>query len=260
MNRIGMIVTDLDRTLLRDDKIISEYSKAILKKCHEIGIVIAFATARPKRATNHLLKDIPISYVIANNGATVVSDDKCIKSIPIPNSIVHKLVSELISIDSITGMTVEVGEFLYTNYNNHQNWSRGADWNPVITDFSVPVKEEVTKISVECQNHNLLTQILSDYPELYLLPNSGENWCQIMDCHSSKMNAITFLSEQTGIMLENIIAFGDDYNDIEMLQQCGIGVAVKNAVIDAKQVANTICDSNNNDGVAKYLDQYLLTF
>jgi hydroxymethylpyrimidine pyrophosphatase-like HAD family hydrolase len=61
------------------------------------------------------------------------------------------------------------------------------------------------------------------------------------------------------ITLVETAAFGDDYNDKEMLRDCGVGIAVANAIEEVKAVADYICDSNENDGVAKWLDERILT-
>ena len=61
-----------------------------------------------------------------------------------------------------------------------------------------------------------------------------------------------------GITLEDVIAFGDDYNDIEMIKHCGLGIAMGNAIPQVKKVANAITVSNDADGVAKYIEEYIL--
>jgi HAD superfamily hydrolase (TIGR01484 family) len=68
---VKMIVTDLDGTLLRRDKKISDFSASILNRCVERGIRLVFATARPKRAINHFLKNIPVNTFILHNGAVI---------------------------------------------------------------------------------------------------------------------------------------------------------------------------------------------
>ncbi len=258
MNNIKMIVTDLDRTLLRSDKSLSQYTKSVLHKCHQDGILIVFATARPERATRQLKMDNILSCVIANNGATITHKNECIKNIPIPEDIKHKLIKQFVGNKSITAITVEVGDFLYTNDKEHKNWSLSADWNAVYTDLYTPIKEESCKISVECKNTDIILEILREHPEVYLLPNNGENWYQIMHRDSSKFNAVSFISNLANIPIENIIAFGDDYNDVEMIEKCGIGVAVNNAVEEARRAADFICEDSDNDGLAKYLEQHVL--
>lgn len=258
MGNIKMIVTDLDRTLLRYNKSLSEYTKSVFTRCHQKGTLIVFATARPERATKQLQMDKLLSYVIANNGATITSDGKCLQNILIPDDTKYSLIARFINDNDITSITVEADDFLYTNDKDHKNWSLDADWNTVLTDFHTPIKEKTPKISVECKNAQIVQRITCDYPEVHLLPNSGESWHQIVHNNSSKFNAITFISELTGIALEDSIAFGDDYNDVEMIQKCGVGVAVDNAIMEAKQVADFICEANDNDGVAKYLERYVL--
>ena len=58
--------------------------------------------------------------------------------------------------------------------------------------------------------------------------------------------------------INSFVAFGDDVNDIDMVQRCGIGVAVSNAIDAVKEVADYICDSNDDDGVAKWIELNLL--
>ena len=55
-----------------------------------------------------------------------------------------------------------------------------------------------------------------------------------------------------------LVAFGDDINDLEMVKNCGIGVAVENAIDDVKAAAKYICGTNDNDGVAKWLEEHIL--
>jgi hydroxymethylpyrimidine pyrophosphatase-like HAD family hydrolase len=54
------------------------------------------------------------------------------------------------------------------------------------------------------------------------------------------------------------VSFGDDKNDLEMIKRCGIGVAVENALDEVKNVAKYVCKSNNDDGVARWLEEYIL--
>jgi len=264
MKNIKMIVTDLDNTLLKKDKTISDYTRKVLNKCHENNILIVYATARPERATKTWWSNT--SYVIANNGATITQIAQFtqitqaqhrIKTIPIPDTIKDSILARFAAEKAITGICAETGDLLHTNDINHATWGMLAtsdpSWNPVYNDFSTPIKDEICKISIECNNMEIIHNILKDYPALRIYTNSGEHWCQITHQLASKYNAIKHLSKHTGIEQGDIIAFGDDNNDIEMLQKCGIGVAVKNAIQDAKDVADYICDTNENDGIARFL-------
>jgi hydroxymethylpyrimidine pyrophosphatase-like HAD family hydrolase len=65
------------------------------------------------------------------------------------------------------------------------------------------------------------------------------------------------LFEIEGIKKENVVAFGDGWNDLEMLQIVGEGVAMGNADEELKKIVGRTCDTNDNDGIAKYLEKYL---
>ena len=83
-------------------------------------------------------------------------------------------------------------------------------------------------------------------------------WYQIKSKKAAKQYAITEVCTQLGIKISEVVAFGDDYNDVGMLRECGVGVAVANAIDEAKTAADYICDTNDNDGVAKWLEENVL--
>ena len=75
---------------------------------------------------------------------------------------------------------------------------------------------------------------------------------------ATKANAVAALSRYWNIAQSEIVAFGDDLNDIDLLTYAGVGVAVANALDEVKAVADDICDTNDNDGVAKWLEENVL--
>jgi hydroxymethylpyrimidine pyrophosphatase-like HAD family hydrolase len=79
-----------------------------------------------------------------------------------------------------------------------------------------------------------------------------------MNRNATKLNAIKTLTDHWGISLDDVAAFGDDRNDVEMLKECGVGVAVGNAIQEAVNAADAITDTNDNDGVARYIEANLL--
>lgn len=253
--RARMIVTDLDGTLLRTDKTISDYTAAVLSECRDTGIKIAFATARPLRAIMALGNGFVPDYVIADNGATIAVDGAIVKQHLIPGSSRDKLIAACLRMKEVTCITVEAGDCLFTNHNG-PSW--GPGWNPVHTDFRAAISGDTPKISVECDLVDALQELLRQHPELHMYGNSGERWHQIMPRTATKTQAIMWIGESLGINLTDVAAFGDDCNDVEMLCCCGIGVAVANAIDAAKAAADFICDTNNNDGVARWITQNIL--
>ncbi len=249
---VKMIVTDLDGTLLRGDKSVSDYTAEILNGCKKMGMKVVFATARPERATRRIQEKIIPDYVIANNGATINQGDFVIRNLLIPSTMIDELLDLFLSSQEVKLITVEADNCMFTNYKG-PDWETG--WNTIYTDFSDGFKFDAPKLSVECENADFLSGVMHNYPDLHLYSNSGENWHQIMSKDATKTNAIYCLTKSLGLTLHEVVAFGDDYNDIEMLRQCGIGVAVANAIDEAKAAADYICNTNENDGVGNWLKE-----
>lgn len=86
----------------------------------------------------------------------------------------------------------------------------------------------------------------------------GENWYAFLPEMDGKVQAIRELAKILNISLNEIVAFGDDKNDMEMLKMCGIGVAVDNAISDVKDIADSVTLSNDEDGVAQWLAKNVL--
>ena len=74
----------------------------------------------------------------------------------------------------------------------------------------------------------------------------------------TKGTSLAFLIEKLGITREEVIAIGDSYNDVAMIEFAGLGVAMGNAPDDVKELANFVTDTNNNDGVAKVINTFIL--
>jgi hydroxymethylpyrimidine pyrophosphatase-like HAD family hydrolase len=114
------------------------------------------------------------------------------------------------------------------------------------------------KSTVEIADDNTVRNIASAAPSVSMIPFYGEDWYRFAEQLADKWTGIKALAEHIGLDQQNIAAFGDDFNDVHMLKQCGTGVAVANAIDEAKAAADYICDINDNDGVAKWIEAQLL--
>ncbi|MFW6026601.1 MAG: HAD family hydrolase [Candidatus Woesearchaeota archaeon] len=255
LKSLKMIVTDLDNTLLRNDKSLSEYSKNIIQKFKKSGIPIIFATARPERGAQNI--GIIPDGIISNNGALVRYDDKIIYNKSISFSVRKKLIEELINTKEIKGITAEDNNFLHTNCYKEEFEKLADFWRPKFTDFNKIPDTAIYKIAIHTKNQKLLNEIIKKYNECHIESSSGEDWHILTHRDATKMNAINALTNFLDIEIKNIIAFGDDNNDLEMIKNCGVGVAVSNAIDNVRKVADFITKSNNKDGVAKFLDNLL---
>ncbi len=260
MNAIAkLVVTDLDNTLLNSNKKISKYSAEVLAKCQENGITIAYASARPISAIrNYVYENFP-SFIIANNGANIYDGSgNLIYSNPIEKTLLKEIVCKLLSEDKITKIALQTNNFYYGNDPLISTYPWSKEWCSTFSDFREMPKEDVFKITTHCSEVHILRDIIKSYPKLHLYENSGENWQQIMLDSSTKTNGIKFVIKYLQLDLNDVIAFGDDYNDTQMISMSGIGVAVENAIDEVKKTAHFVCDTNENDGVTKWIEQHLL--
>jgi len=252
MQAIKMIVTDLDRTLLHTDKTISDYSVQIFRQCREQGIKIVFATARPKRTVNHFIEQLPVDALIIHNGAVVYAAGQLLSNFGIATEVKDNILLAISKDFPDATISTEIDDVLYANFDVSTVWNYTE---AIRTDFTNLPNKPADKIIVGVNSLEEMNQFAKYIPgDLYIEMSDGKLGL-IMNRKATKWAAIQLVASHFDIQAEEIVAFGDDYNDIDMLRECGIGVAVANAIDEAKAVANCICDTNGNDGVAKWIEE-----
>lgn len=252
------VITDLDNTLLSGKKEITERTRRALIGLREGGVSIAFATARPARATERFQAAFRPDFVIADNGAVIASGDRELYRNPLPDPVAADLVARLLREPLVSCLTAETGRCFYTNYAGPP-WEEG--WNIVYSDFSDPaLLRGITKVSTECAEPDRLLPLLRRFPELHLYRNAGENWQQIQRTDSTKRIAAERVAALLSLTLRDAVVFGDDHNDVELLRACGVGVAVGNAIPEALAAADFACGTNEEDGVARWIEEHLSLF
>ncbi len=125
-------------------------------------------------------------------------------------------------------------------------------------DFS-DFKESCMKMCVETLDKEKVEKIAASLgaDKLDYLPFSDIPWYKFSKKGATKECAITALCDHLKISPAQIVAFGDDFNDIGMLKLCGKGIAMRNAIPEVQQVADEVCDSNEADGVARWIEEFI---
>lgn len=252
---IKMIVTDLDGTLLKNDKTLSAYTIEIIRKLRQKGHKFVIATARPLRAVKIFLKDLKIDAGIYHNGALIYENENKIDGFLINNA--KEIVDKILSSYPNTSIAVESNDILYSNFDAEKLWP-GTSFTITESKFSEIEDKKADKIIVEASSLSDMKKYEKLLSEDLYIQISENKIGMIMKKDATKSNAIKFLACRYNIKTENIIAFGDDYNDIDMLKFCRTGVCVNNGIADVKKIANDICDTNENDGVAKWIEEHIL--
>lgn len=252
---IKMIVSDLEGTLLRSDKTISENTINILNQCKALGHRMIFSTARPPRdAYKYLPEAFKDEIVSCYNGALVLNGYEVLYHKGISKASVLRIIA-LAQTYQLGDIYVEIEDVLYTNTTPTHHF----DWNCQIVDFNKLDFEDALKITIHYDDFVDASFLLKLPSECHAIFTDQNNLCQIMHKDVSKFNSIKRASKFLNLEDKEIIAFGDDYNDLEILRNSDVGVAMKNATDAVKSVANFITLSNDDEGVASFLKGYILS-
>lgn len=264
MSNIQAIVLDLDGTLLGSDKSISPRNYQAVKRCFDTGLHIIIATARPPRAANQFLKKFPfVDYMVYYNGALVTCNSKQnVRHISIPMEIsqqINKYI-ELQVPQSI--ITYEVNDSWYTcrpvlDSQCAQLGIRSNDPKPQVVHKDYINSLSPTKILVlGCSTWRDILEQFGDH--VNVIATDEGVLVQIMHKSASKEKAVQWVLSDIGVKSENVMVFGDDFNDLGLFHMSGFPVAMENAIIELKNCAAHITDSNDHDGVAIAIERFVL--
>lgn len=248
-----LLLFDLDGTLLRTDKTISPYTVDILKKCRERGLLLGVATARSEMNAQKFFSSIEPDIVISSNGARVSLNGKTIYRCEFSREDTRTIIDTARkALGSDCEIRVDTIDKHYWNYKVYP-LDIDASWGETIYTDYIQFCEAALKICVGLNDEKVAKQISESVKDCSCFKFSDGDWFQFSRKSATKENAVTELSKVTGIETQDIIAFGDDYIDIKMLSVCGKGIAVRNAIKEVKEIADEVIDTNDNDGIAKYL-------
>ncbi len=255
MENISLVLVDLDGTLFHNDKSISEYSKQTIKKLQEKGILFGICTSRAYVNAVKFLDGIEPDICITNGGGMVRLGEKKIYSCQFSVEEVRTLIEatfKIIGPDAIISADNETGL-----YSNSKEELGDKFWT--FDDF-LDFREPAMKMCIETLDQDKIIQIAASIgpDRIDYLPFSDIPWYKMTLKDATKEKGITELSKAINIPLEQIAAFGDDFSDIGMLKLCGYGIAMDNAIDDVKKIASGTCPSNEEDGVAHWLEEKLL--
>lgn len=245
------IILDLDGTLLRSDKSVSERTLKALEECKEAGILVIVATARFWFKAEKYLELIKPDYAILADGTQIYHKGEMIRGFAMTEQAVNGVIQALMHQGPNAEFVVGVGkELLCSAAGISEKWRKSYA-------FEEDMKQPVYKIAAVLESADMAESLAEDY-DCRLYSYRDENLYGFTDKESGKYQAVKALGEFLGIDLQDMVAFGDDENDYEILQNCGVGVAVANAIPQILKGADEVTDSNDEDGVANYLERYCL--
>ena len=267
---IYLVAVDMDGTLLHNDKSISDYTINVLRKIVEKGILLVPASGRPlngmKAAVLNNVKGI--KYAICSNGALLmdVQKEKSISKTGIPTEKALQALAYLEQFPTAVYVHTDKGTFRAEGWEKtglsekypYIRFSEGTVKN--LGEFLRTSGVNVMKMGAYILTDELAQKLLekgSPIPGIIFL-RTGDGIIELNSTNASKGNALYILCKKLGIQLENVLAIGDNENDISMLQAAGISAAMENAEDDVKQAAKFVARNNEEDGAAHFLEEWVL--
>lgn len=263
-----LYVSDLDGTLLTNEKKPSEFTINTINNLIERGVMFTFATARSFVTASEVSKGIKLKLpFVSFNGTFIVSNDgEILKANYFEKADAQNILEELLKskikplvFSHIDGnekfsydksqITPEISRFLKDHKNDkRENPVELLKINGDVFHFTCIDKKEKLKPLFERYKEKFSCVL---YKDMY----SGDYWFEIQPKVATKGNGIIQLKELLGC--DRVVCFGDGVNDTEMFLCADECYAVSNADEKLKEIATTVIESNNNDGVAKWLLNYI---
>ena len=268
-----LIVSDMDETLLNDNREISKSNLEMIRLAREkYGVKLVPATGRGYASIQDELAllglhDLPGEYVISYNGA-IITENKG-NTLLQSNGLDYSVMKEIFDF----GLTKDVCQHVYTkdtvyvfNVNPYEKekmdgYNGGCVY---VEENSVDFLKNEKIYKILFQNTNVPYLMSLEEPMKNLTKNcavsySSNRYMEFNTAGIDKGNGLRAVAEILGIDIKDTIAVGDNYNDIPMLKTAGLSVAVSNAVDDAKKAARYVTKADNNKGaVAELIEKFII--
>lgn len=252
-----IISMDFDGTLLTSDKKITERTKKALEECRNNGYYIIGVTARNIKSTKGVLDISLFDYIILNNGAFVLN---CKTNEILPFGVLAT--KDIEKIESIFEGTNAKCEYVSLTTYYLKDTYDPTGYRTCITSRD-EINEEIARMNIYVDTEEQL-----DYYKKVVLENmdtvnvvsmrdtDNKNtrlWLTINDKGTNKLIALTKIADQLSINLDEVIFFGDGENDLLLLENVGMGVAMGNAIDIVKERSKAVTLSNDEEGICDYL-------
>lgn len=278
MNEIKLIALDMDGTLFNHQGEISKKDKETLKRATEAGVAVAVVTGRAySELPIEMLYEIGIRYAITGNGSGVyrLPNKECVFSDCLETDVLCDILEELKKLDVYYDVYIEglvycpksvchnirkmdMPESLY----EHIEKTRIVvdDLTEFIKDFGKQVEKATVNFALledgTYLDRDNTSALLDCYPQVQYLCGGYHNW-EFTRAGVTKGTGLRFLAERIGVQMEQTMACGDSENDLYMLREAHLAVAMENATEEVKKISDFVTLSNEKSGVAYAVEKFV---
>ncbi len=262
---IKLIVSDLDGTLLTNKKTISEYNKQMIRTVKEKGIKFCIASGRPYKSIQQIINknrlDDLVDYIIGYNGYILLDIDKN-----------YSFTEEKLSVDEIEEIIAITrndnfnviqydGDELYALYEDNVT-KRIETYKPCkchiigVDFFNKPLEKILITNDISILNQFYQRHKMDN--KSYKMVKGNTDLIEFMKNNISKGKTLLKLLEYSGINSNQVLAFGDQDNDLELLDSIKYSVAMGNSEQHIKDVCWSTCLTNEENGVGSFIDEFII--
>ncbi|MDR4229023.1 HAD family phosphatase [Bacillus mojavensis] len=240
---IKLIAIDMDGTLLNDEQLISDENRKAIREAEDKGVYVVISTGRTLMTCRELAESLELSsFLITANGSEIWDSN------------FNLVERKLLHTDHIKMM------WDLRNKHNTNFWASTVNkvWRG---EFPENITDhEWLKFGFDIEDDDIRNEVLAELrknKELEITNSSPTN-IEVNALGINKAAALVKVSEKLGFTMEHVMAMGDSLNDIAMIKEAGLGVAMGNAQDIVKETADWITDTNIEDGVAKAIRHWVL--
>ncbi len=268
---IKLIALDLDDTLLNDERKITDGTVAALQECAERGIYVVLCSGRAEDAILPFVRRLEIAgkeagrFLIAINGCSIFDMHK--RQQIFCRKVEADILIRTNEIAEAQGLRSEVYTPDTIYYREETQWTKldvdlcglkGA----AVENYEEFLKKGFTKMLVPgdpAQLLDLQRELRAEFGDRAVIFTSKPYFLEILPPDCGKGEAVSWLANELGISMENVMGFGDSMNDESLIRMAGHGVAMSNGLEAIKSISDHVTDyDNNHDGVGEFVKKYVL--
>jgi Cof subfamily protein (haloacid dehalogenase superfamily) len=263
--KCSAVISDVDGTLVTDDKVLTACAQAAVAELRARGILFSIISSRPPRGLRMLIERLGIETPVGgfNGGVIAAPDLAAVTEHLLPSQVARR------AVDTLNTRGVEVWVF------SGQNWllrdpdgpyvpleQHTVGFRPTIVEDFGSALDAAAKIVGVSKDFDLLEQCERDvrvaFTSSAFVARSQSYYLDITHPLANKGVALTEIGKLLGIPLAEIAVIGDGSNDVAMFERGGLSIAMGNASPQVQRKADFVTDSNSDDGFAKAIERFIL--
>lgn len=260
---IKLVATDIDGTILKEDRVFTSGVINCIKELGDNGIKVVLVTGRMHAGAKKIAArlDLKTPIVSFQGGLVRDNDDNTLYERFLPEDVVDQIIEW--SRKNKAHINLYTNDTLYSENDNEiiKRYAHCQELDYTIKNFDEIEHTRINKLlGIDYNNADRVTDwvntMTEKYPNLHIV-KSTPYFCEFSSLDATKACAVEFLQQYWGIKKSETLTIGDQNNDIELLKAGGIKIAMGNATEDLKKIADYITDSVDNDGFVKAIHKFV---